>query len=106
MNTDRHAPGPFLVYSREHNAFWRPKAAGYTYDINQAGRWSLDAADAHASSLDTDGLNGPSEVVVADPGICADLLEALENIENDDGRIPSTIWAMRNSAIAKARGES
>ena len=33
-----------------------------------------------------------------------DLLEALENIENDDGRIPETIWAMRNAAIAKARG--
>jgi len=34
-----------------------------------------------------------------------ELLEALENIENDDGRIPSTLWDLRNRAIAKARGE-
>lgn len=34
-----------------------------------------------------------------------DLLEALENIENDDGHIPEKIWAMRNAAIAKAKGE-
>ena len=35
----------------------------------------------------------------------ADLLAALESIENDDGRIPQAIWDMRNAAIAKARGE-
>jgi hypothetical protein len=31
-----------------------------------------------------------------------DLLEALQNIENDDNSIPSTIWKMRNDAIKKA----
>ena len=31
------------------------------------------------------------------------LLEALENIENDERRIPENIWAMRNAAIAKAK---
>lgn len=35
-----------------------------------------------------------------------ELYVALANIENDDGRIPKTIWAMRNAALAKARGES
>jgi hypothetical protein len=35
----------------------------------------------------------------------ADLLEALENIENDDGSIPKAIWDMRNAVIAKAKGE-
>lgn len=34
-----------------------------------------------------------------------ELLEALESIENDDGRIPATIWELRNVAIWKARGE-
>lgn len=33
-----------------------------------------------------------------------DLLEALQNIENDDGNIPGTIWDMRNNAIARATG--
>jgi len=34
-----------------------------------------------------------------------ELLEACENIENDDGSIPPTIWGMVQSAIAKAKGE-
>ena len=32
------------------------------------------------------------------------MFEALENIENDDGRIPPAIWKLRNDALAKARG--
>jgi hypothetical protein len=35
-----------------------------------------------------------------------DLYEALASIENDDGRIPATIWDMRNAALAKSRGET
>lgn len=34
-----------------------------------------------------------------------DLFEALLNIENDDNRIPSTIWEMRNKALNKALGD-
>lgn len=34
-----------------------------------------------------------------------DLYEALSNIENDDGSIPDSIWAMRNAALAKADGK-
>ena len=34
-----------------------------------------------------------------------DLFEALINIENDDKRIPATIWEMRNKALNKALGE-
>ena len=34
-----------------------------------------------------------------------DLFEALISIENDDNRIPSTIWEMRNKALNKALGE-
>ena len=33
-----------------------------------------------------------------------DLLEALMNIENDNGNIPESIWQMRNKAINKALG--
>ena len=34
-----------------------------------------------------------------------DLFEALINIENDDNRIPATIWELRNKALNKALGE-
>ena len=33
-----------------------------------------------------------------------EMYEALASIENDDGKIPAAIWAMRNAALAKARG--
>ena len=33
-----------------------------------------------------------------------DLLEALKNLENDDGSIPAHAWALVQSAIAKAEG--
>ena len=34
------------------------------------------------------------------------MLEALENIENDDQHMPSTAWDLIQAAIAKARGPS
>ena len=34
-----------------------------------------------------------------------DLFKALLNIENDDNRIPATIWEMRNKALNKALGQ-
>jgi hypothetical protein len=33
-----------------------------------------------------------------------ELLEALKNLENDDGSIPAHAWALVQSAIAKAEG--
>lgn len=54
-----------------------------------------------ANALDpVEVQNANARLIAAAP----DLLEALTNIENDDGRIPSTIWKMRNDAIAKATG--
>ena len=35
-----------------------------------------------------------------------DMLEALENIENDNEHMPSTAWDLIQAAIAKARGQS
>ena len=42
-----------------------------------------------------------SKLIAAAP----DLFDALINIENDDNRIPSTIWEMRNKALNKALGK-
>ena len=35
----------WLVYSREHNAWWRPGRMGYTVHMNEAGRYSQSEAD-------------------------------------------------------------
>lgn len=34
----------FLIWSNEHNAWWRPNSQGYTHSIEAAGRYSLKEA--------------------------------------------------------------
>lgn len=37
-------PDSYFIWSFEHGAYWRPKAQGYTDDIQQAGIWPLGEA--------------------------------------------------------------
>lgn len=41
-----------VIYSGEHRAFWRERAAGYTQRIWQAGVWPLEAAISRTAHLD------------------------------------------------------
>ena len=51
-------------------------------------------------TIDND-IDANAQLIAAAPA----LYEALINIENDDGRIPDTIWKMRNDALALAGAE-
>ena len=42
----------WLVYSREHEAWWRPASAGYTMSIAEAGRYTKTDAARHCTSVD------------------------------------------------------
>ena len=42
----------WLVYSREHEAWWRPASAGYTTSIAEAGRYTKAEAARHCTSVD------------------------------------------------------
>ena len=42
----------WLVYSREHEAWWRPASAGYTMSIAEAGRYTKAEAARHCTSVD------------------------------------------------------
>ena len=65
----------YLVFSREHNAFWRPKRCGYTHHTFDAGRYSKQ----EAIELCENGNIGchtadPDEVFVG----CPDAIERLQ----------------------------
>jgi hypothetical protein len=77
----------WLVYSREHNAFWRPYGCGYTFDINAAGRYTKSEAEAQCNVRDRQPDGSLSEVAVVAPEAIDrltqdrdDLVEALRTI--------------------------
>lgn len=61
----------WLVWSNEHQAWWRPGLLGYTTEIIAAGRYSLEEALECASSRSHTGV--PPEVVVPSPELIAEL---------------------------------
>lgn len=51
----------YLVWSNEHRAWWRPKSAGYTYDVRAAGRYtSAEAIDISGTARN--GWTNPARV--------------------------------------------
>jgi len=40
----------WLVYSREHNAWWKENACGYASRVEDAGRFTFDEATKHAQT--------------------------------------------------------
>ena len=59
-------------------------------------------ANPHKSCIESNkNWDANARLISAAP----DLFEALINIENDDNKIPSNIWEMRNKALNKAFGE-
>ena len=76
-----HTAGPriWLVYSREHNAWWRHNKAGYTTYIDGAGRYTKSDAQGCCNARDEQPDGSPSEVAVIAPEAQAraDAAEAL-----------------------------
>lgn len=57
---------PWLIYSREHNAFWRPNSSGYTWEIAQAGRYTESEARERCQVREHED-GGPGEIMVVAP---------------------------------------
>lgn len=62
----------FLVWSTEHQAFWRAHQCGYTSDVKHAGRYTFEQAKyiCKQSSVGFDSFgirNNPDELMVPAP---------------------------------------
>lgn len=69
--TPQHTPelAYWLVWSHEHNAWWRPKGCGYTVRVDGAGRFTKDEARQHCLSRSPRKFEDcpPPEVAVIAP---------------------------------------
>jgi hypothetical protein len=65
----------YLIYSREHNAWWRPNGAGYCNKTEDAGRYTYSDAIARCNSRSVDDPDYPAEVLAA----CPDAMRALQD---------------------------
>ena len=95
----QHTPGPWFVENDETNYKHDtdPNRPSIRSNAESEGVWFIARIE--------EGCPNPHEnanLIAAAP----DLLEALENLENDDNSIPSHAWDMVQSAIAKAKGET
>lgn len=66
---------PYLVWSNEHRAWWRPNSAGYTTHVSAAGRYSRDEAIGIAKGA-RDGWSWrdshiPDEIAVREADVLA-----------------------------------
>jgi hypothetical protein len=63
-------PHVWLVWSHEYSAWWRPNSAGYTTDVLQAGRYTLEeATDCCESRSYEKGKPPPEEMVHVDSAL-------------------------------------
>jgi len=73
---------------------------GLVASVYDGGDYSAEACGERQHKHKTAAAN--AQLIEAAP----DMLEALKNLENDDGSIPQRAWDMVKAAIAKAEGRS
>jgi hypothetical protein len=68
---------------------------------NNSGHTGTDAHNYYGGALVAESIWRPKDVALISSA--PDMLEALENLENDNKTIPDTIWEMVQKAISKAK---
>ena len=85
---------PWLVYSREHNAFWRANRIGYTRNIDEAGRYS----EAEARNICDDAALGRGPCGDDDvPEFAVPAPEAVEAVEKAEARVAELVTALEHA---------
>lgn len=85
-------PRVWLVWSREHRAWWRPNAAGYCTSVLDAGRYTLEEATDHCNTRSRDPQKDDPEVMVH-------MDEALKGLSEDNWLIDALRDARRYRVI-------
>jgi len=58
----------YLIWSNEHQAWWRPDSKGYTLHVDAAGRYERDEAFSIASGARDGWIEGeaPPEIAISE----------------------------------------
>lgn len=59
--SDQVVAEPYLVWSNQHRAWWRPNSCGYTIDVRAAGHYSREEAIS-ISGQSRDGWGKPTDL--------------------------------------------
>lgn len=92
-----HTQGPWIT--KRSNT---PSDGGWDYAIGADGNCIAECFEVVAENDKRVDAKANARLMAAAP----DMLEALENIENDDEHMPPSAWALIQTAITKARGAS
>lgn len=81
----------FLIYSREHNLWWRANSAGYTHAIEEAGRYSYEDALAicQGANWRNNAQGGVSEFMMVAPESAAQVDVMLQDVFSGFAGSPS-----------------
>lgn len=68
MNTPKEGKR-WLIWSIEHNAWWRPDRCGYHGNRQMAGRYGFEEALEIVAQGNIGTGNRPNEAMIEDPGL-------------------------------------
>lgn len=95
----------WLVYSREHNAWWRANRSGYTVNIEEAGRYGHDEAQSLCRCRDPQPDRSVSEFAVPAPEAALTAKAAVHIVDAPDPDHPSRPPAGMYDAAPKPSAE-
>lgn len=73
----------WLIWSNEHNAYWRANELGYTPNLYEAGNYTLEKAIAICSKANYRPDIPPNECIVPSPSLLVKLAKEARSYERE-----------------------